>query len=103
MMANQFLGIILWIALMLLAIPYVRRARHPRAELVAAYMVFVILFSVGAVVMYSLLILGLGWINRLDVLGHPLGAATFLALVLVPAFLLARWQLKKPPRQTPAN
>ena len=103
MMANQFLGIILWIALMLLAIPYVRRARHPRAKLVAAYMVFVILFSVGAVVMYSLLILGLGWVNRLYVLDHSLGAATFLALVFVPAFLLARWQLKKPPRQPPVN
>ena len=102
-MANSFLGIVLWVALMLLAIPYVRRTRHPRAEPLAAYMVFVILFSVGAIVMYSVLILLLGWVDRLEVLHRPRGAATFLALVFAPAFLLARWQLKKPPRQTPAN
>ena len=102
-MASQFLGIALWIALMLLGIPYVRHARHPRAKPLAAYMVFFILFSVGAVVMYSVLILLLGWIDGLDVLHRPMGAAIFLALVFVPAFLLGRWQLKKPPRPTPVD
>ena len=102
-MASQFLGIVMWIVLMLLGIPYVRHARHPRAQPVAAYMVFVILVSVGAVVMYSVLLLLLGWIDRLDVLHHPWGAAIFLALVFGPAFLLGRWQLKKPPRQTPVD
>lgn len=103
MMGSESLGIILWLILMLLAAPYVRRARHPRAKPVAAYMVFVILFSVGAVVMYSILLLLLGWADRLESLHHPLGAAAFLALVFIPAFLLGRWQLKKPPRQTPAD
>lgn len=100
-MASQSLGIFLWLVLMLLAIPYVQRAKHPRAKLVAAYMVFVILFSVGAVVMYSILLLLLGWIDGLAYLHHPPGAVIFLALVFMPAFLLGRWQLKKPPRQTP--
>jgi heme A synthase len=103
MMASQSLGIILWVVLMLLAIPYVRRARHPRAQPLAAYMVFVILFSVGAIVMYTVLLMLLGWIDGFDYLHHPLGAAAFLALVFIPAFLLGRWQLKKPPRQVPSG
>jgi hypothetical protein len=103
MMVNQALGIILGIALMLLAIPYVRHAKHPRAKLVAAYMVFVILFSVGSIVMYSILLLLLGHYIGLDFLQNPLGVAIFLALVFVPAFLFARWQLKKPPRQVPLD
>ena len=96
-------GLILWIVLMLSAIPYVRRARHPRARPLAAYMTFVVLFSVGAIVMYSALLLLLDWTDRLDWLHRPLGAAIFLALVFIPAFLLGRWQLKKPPRQVPVD
>lgn len=103
MIASKSMGIILGIALMLLAIPYVRHAKHPRAKLAAAYMVFVILFSVGAIVMYSVLLLLLGWFAGLDLLQHPMGAAIFLTLVFVPAFLLSRWQLKKPPRQVPVD
>ncbi|MFZ3042581.1 MAG: hypothetical protein WA108_12490 [Thiobacillus sp.] len=102
-MDNQSLGILLWVALMLLAIPYVRRVRHPRAKPLAAYMVFIILFSVGAMVMYSVLLMLLGWADALDYLHRPLGAVIFLALVFIPAFLLGRWQLKKPPRQMPSN
>ena len=100
-MASESLGIIAWIALMLLAIPYVRQAKHPRAPVVAAYMVFVILFSVGAIVMYAALILLLGRYGGLQILNRPIGAAGFLALVFIPAFLLGRWQLKKPPRPPP--
>ena len=96
-------GVILWTVLMLLAIPYVRRARHPRTRPLAAYMTFVVLFSVGAVVMYSALLLLLDWTERLDWLHRPLAATIFLALVFIPAFLLGRWQLKKPPRQVPVD
>lgn len=103
MIASQSMGIILGIALMLLAIPYVRHAKHPRAKPLAAYMVFVTLFSVGAIVMYSFLLILLDWSVGLDLLQHPLGAAIFLALVFVPAFLFGRWQLKKPPRQIPLD
>lgn len=102
-MASQSLGLILGIVLMLLAIPYVRHAKHPRAKLVAAYMVFMILFAVGSIVMYSVLLVLLNRYIGLDFLQRPPGAAIFLALVFVPAFLLARWQLKKPPRQVPID
>lgn len=102
-MSPQSLGIILWFVLMLLALPYVRRAKHPRAKTLAAYMVFLILFSVGAAVMFSVLLMLLGRYGRLDVLHDFPGAALFLILVFVPAFLLGRWQLKKPPRQVPAE
>lgn len=102
-MENQAPGIVLWVVLMLLAIPYTRRARHPRTTPLAAYMTFVMLFSVGAAVTYVLLLMLLGWSDRLAYLRHPLGATIFLALVFVPAFLLGRWQLKKPPRQAPST
>jgi putative flippase GtrA len=102
-MASQSLGITLWIVLMLLAVPYVRHARHPRAKPLAAYMVFVILFSVGAMVMYSVLLMLLGWLDGFAYLHRPVGAAVFLALVFIPAFLLGRWQMKKPPRQMPSD
>lgn len=100
-MATQAVGFMLWITLMLLAIPYVRHAKHPLSNTVAAYMVFVILFSVGAVVMYSVLLLLLERFDALEHLHQPLGALLFLTLVFIPAFLLGRWQLKKPPRRTP--
>lgn len=66
-------------------------------------MVFVTLFCVGAIVMYSFLLILLDWSVGLDFLQHPLGAAIFLALVFVPAFLFGRWQPKKPPRQIPVD
>ena len=99
----EILGILAWLAFMLLAMPYVQRAKHPDAQPVAAYMVFIILFSAVAVVMYSLLLLVLGGLSAVPLLHHPLGAAFFLAIVFVPAFLLARWQLKKPPRKMPKD
>lgn len=97
----QTLGIVLWLVLMVLALPYVRRAKHPRAQTLAAYMIFVTLFSMGAGIMYSLLILLMGTYDRLAYLHNPLGAISFLALVFVPSFLLGRWQMKKPPRRVP--
>jgi hypothetical protein len=100
-MATQTVGFMVWLTLMLLAIPYVRHAKHPRSHVVAAYMVFVVLFSLGAVVMYSVLLRVLIGFDAVDYLHHPLGALFFLALVFIPAFLLGRWQLKKPPRQMP--
>lgn len=102
-MMHQSLGVIIWLVLMLLAVPYVRRARHPGVNPVAAYLLFTTLFSVGAVVMYSVLLVLLNRYSALALLFDPLGVAVFLALVFVPAFLLGRWQLKKPPRQVPAD
>ena len=102
-MVSQTLGVILGVVVMLLAIPYVRHAKHPRAKPLAAYMVFAILFTVGSIVMYSALLSLLNRFNGLDLLQYPLGALVFLTLVFVPAFLLARWQLKKPPQSFPLD
>lgn len=99
----ESMGIILWLVLMVLALPYVWRARHPRAQTLAAYMIFVTLFSMGAGVMYSIVILLLGTYDRLAYLHHPLGAIAVLVVVFVPSFFLGRWQLKKPPRRVPAE
>jgi hypothetical protein len=99
----EALGLLLWLAFLLLAMPYVRRAKHPDAQLVSAYMVFVILFSVVSVVTYSLLLLLLGGLSAIPMLHHPLGALAFLFMVFAPAFLVARWQIKRPPRKTPRS
>lgn len=94
------LGIlILWIAFLVLAIPYVRRGRHPSARPLAAYLVFVLLFSLCAAALFLAITWLLAGLNRTDWLNHPMGAAIFLALVFAPAFLVARWQLHRPPRQ----
>lgn len=75
----------------------------PAPDCLATYMVFVTLFSVGAAVMFSVLLMLLSGYGGLDALHHAPGATLFLALVFVPAFLLGRWQLKKPPRQVPVE
>lgn len=98
---KETLAIVVWLALLGLALPYVRRAKHPDVKPLAAFMMFVILFSlVGA-----LLFLALSWLaletGRAAALGHPLGALVFLALVFLPAFLLARWVIKRPPLNRP--
>ena len=98
---KETLGILIWLAFLGLAVPYVRRARHPDVKPLAAYMMFVILFSlVGALLFLALSWLALGS-GRAPALAHPLGAMVFLALVFVPAFLLARWVIRRPPLNRP--
>ncbi len=91
--------LILWIAFLVLAIPYVRRARHPLAPLLAAYLVFVGVFSLCAALLFVTLARVLVGLDMTAWLERPVGAAIFLALVFVPAFLIARWQLRQPARR----
>ncbi len=91
----------LWGVFLVLAIPYVARAKHPRAKPVAAYLLFVVVFSAATVVLF----LALAWlaeaVGLANVLAGPAGMAVYLALVFVLAFLLARWQIRKPPLERP--
>jgi hypothetical protein len=91
--------LILWIAFLVLAIPYVRRARHPLTQPLAAYLVFVAVFSLCAGALFLTLTWLLAFLDLTDWLEHPVGADLFLALVFVPALLLARWQIRRPPRR----
>lgn len=98
---NESLAIAIWLALLVLAVPYVRRAKHPDVKPLAAYMMFLILFSVVS----SVLLLALSWLamgtGLAPAVARPLGALVFLALVFVPGFLAGRWLIRRPPIQRP--
>lgn len=92
-----YIALVLWGAMMIAAAFYSEQRRHPAAKALAAYLIFVTVFSVTAFVIYGALILLLQALGRVALLSNPVLAAVFLLVVFVPAFLLARWQLKKPP------
>jgi drug/metabolite transporter (DMT)-like permease len=89
--------IIVWLILLVLAYPYVHRARHPATKPMAAYLLFVSLFSAvggGIFLVLFWFILATGAATHL---GDPLWSVLFVAIVILPAFFTARWQLKRPP------
>lgn len=87
------------IALLVLAIaaPYVARIRHPEQRPFAAYLVFVTVFALAAVVLFVLI----GWLaaalGLLRTLGRGGLAVLLLLFGVVPAILLATWQARQPP------
>lgn len=101
-MANYWIGIAVGVVILAAAFPYVIRIRHTEQKPVAAYLIFVSVFVVTAVVLFSLLAelaitLGLG-----ATLDAPGPALLFLALIFLPAVALATWLARKPPwRQGP--
>lgn len=96
-----YAGLALWCAFLIAAVFYSRRARHPDTRPVAAYLIFVIIFTVTSFGVFSALTLVLEALDRGSTLHNPVAAALFLAAVFIPAFLVARWQLQRPPRQRP--
>jgi hypothetical protein len=90
-----------WIVFLLLAVFYVARARHPRSKPFAAYVMFVIVFTAAGFILFSALSWGLAAADRAALLQRPLPAAGLLLVVFVPAFLLARWQIRRPPMRAP--
>lgn len=98
---TETLALITWLILLAFAFPYVRRAKHPEVKPLAAFLLFAMLFSVvsGSVFFaLSWLVLKLGWAPAL---AGAFWALLFLALVFVPAFLFARWMIKRPPLNRP--
>lgn len=99
---TEILALAIWLTLLALAFPYVRRAKHPKVEPLAAFLLFATLFSVVSGTLFfalSSIALSTGWALAL---ATPLGALAFLALVFVPGFLFARWLIKRPPLDRPA-
>jgi hypothetical protein len=77
------------------------RTRHPESKPLAAYLIFVIAFSMMAAVLFGMLtslLVGIGAADRLE---QPLSALLFLALVFAPGFFLARALIRRPPRRSP--
>lgn len=92
------IAIALWAAFLVAAVFYTQRERHPEAKPLAAYLIFVTVFSVAAFVIFGAVVFVLGLSGQSGLLSHPVAAVIFLILVFGPAFLLGRWQLRKPPR-----
>lgn len=94
-------AVFIWLALLALAYPYVRRAKHPREGIMAAYLLFVTLFSAVGALSFLVIIWLITQAGSGRLLHEPFGTVTLLALVLVPAFLIARSQIRRPPSRQP--
>jgi hypothetical protein len=98
---TETFALAMWLILLALAFPYVRRAKHPDTPTLAAFLLFVMLFSVVSASLFfalSGIAASTGWASAL---AKPFWALLFLALVFLPAFLFARWMIKRPPRNRP--
>lgn len=98
---NGTVVLAVWLILLALAFPYVRRIKHPKTPALAAFMLFVTLFSVVSATLFfalSWIAVKAGWAAAL---ADPVWALAYLALVFVPAFLSARWMIKRPPWNRP--
>ncbi len=87
----------LWVLFLIAAVFYTRRARNPRTRPLAAYLIFAAIFTISAFVIFTIIVKLVDALGRGEVLAEPLAAALFLVVVFVPAFLIARWQLRKRP------
>jgi len=96
-MPDWGLGALAGIALLVAAIPYTARIRDPRQKPLAAYLIFVTLFSATAAAVASLLAWLAGRLGLAADLGGTGPAVLFVLLVFLPAFALASWQARKPP------
>ena len=76
---------------------YCRKARHPQTQPLAAFLIFAIVFAVSAFSAFAAIVLLLRAIDKAALLNEPVISALFLVFVLAPAFLIARWQVRKPP------
>lgn len=93
----SFVVVALWGAFIAGAVFYTQEARHPATRPLAAYLIFVTLFSVVALAIFGGLTAVLDGLQATHLLAEPVPAALFLAAVFLPAFFVGRWQVKKPP------
>jgi len=103
-MSNFWLSVLIGAGLLVAAIPYVMRIRHPRQKPLAAYLIFVFVLVTVAAVLFRLLVWLAGKLGLAGALGDPGPALLFIALVFIPAVAFATWQARKPPwRQGPPD
>ncbi len=95
------IAVLLWLALLALAYPYVRRVKHPQERTMAAYLLFVTLFSAVGSVVFLVLAWLITQLGSARLLHEPFGFLALMILVLLPSFLIARWQIRRPPWQRP--
>ena len=77
--------------------PYVARVRHPQQRAFAAYLIFVTVFAVSAVMLFVLI----GWLTDALGLAQTIGPIGLMILLVIfglgPALAIATWQARKPP------
>jgi len=100
-MLLYWISIATWVVVLALFGLYVRRIRHPAQKPLAAYLIFLTVFTAVAVGMFVLLSYLIVAAGLAQVLERPLSIVLFLAGVFVPAILIAQWQARKPPTQSP--
>jgi hypothetical protein len=96
-MSNYWLSIVIAVVILVAAIPYVSRIRHPAQKPLAAYLIFLTVFLISGIVSFVVLIWLAGNLGMTDALNRLGPALIFLVLVFVPAIALATWQARKPP------
>jgi hypothetical protein len=99
-MTAYYTALALWAAFLILAIFYTRHAKHRQTRPLAAYLIFVTIFTVGSFVVFAAISVLLQALGQAETLSHPVVGPVFLLMVFLPALLLARWQLRKPPRHS---
>ncbi len=100
-MTNTWIALVFWAGLLALAIPYVLYAKHPDQKPVAAISIFILIFSAIAFALYGAIVVILSAFDMAAVLRQPLAAVVFMLVIFLPAILVARWQIRKPPARSP--
>lgn len=78
------------------AFPYVAWIRHPSQKLLAAYLIFAVIFLATFLFLFNALIYLLGTWGLSSALEQTVPLLLLLAFVLAVSFALASWQARKP-------
>lgn len=94
-------ALMVWIIILLVAIPYVRAIKHEKQKLLAAYLIFITVLSAVAFGLYLILIPLLLQVIGPDAQLGSLGYALLLAACTLPAAWVATMIARKPPLRSP--
>lgn len=83
---------------LLFAALYSSRAKNPEVPRLAAFLIFTTVFAAVSISLFTVLTYLIQRAGQTDVLSEPALTAVFLLIVFIPGFLLARWQIRKPPK-----
>lgn len=84
--------------LLLFAAYYSARARNPEVPKLAAFLIFTTVFTVVSFSLFMVVTYLSQQAGYDGILSEPALVALFLVIIFVPGFLLARWQIRKPPK-----
>jgi hypothetical protein len=88
-----------WTIFMVLAVYISKRLRHEDSPALAAYLIFVTVFTVTSFIIFITLASFIQYLGLAHEMTRPVFGTLFLFGVFGPAFLLAALIIRKPPRQ----